>query len=391
MKAKAIILIISLIFLAFSFGCIGQETETNETKLEVEEGVGVVGTLKIDELHPGLDGYISLTVRSNLGGEGARNVYISLDNVKPFKLVECGNEISEPSRNRSLDNCNGFLDLDKNLPYRTRGTVKLFPGEELDVFWRLKAPSVNEISDIALKHPIYYDVEYDYHVNFHQSIVFMSQNEMLRRRQAGEEYLIQGESASTAGEIRFKSITQQPILFAFDYQPGSDNPEKDFSFVLSYLVENKGHGFPISDVIVILEYPQDIKPQEDVLNAYGWKEWNKWNGKINVTEYQPGVGAVTKEVNCRTGIGEENCKDWINEIFKDEKINQDRLLVKVIKREDFVESFTINAPMVLKGEVKKELRDRNIPLKIYPFKVYVGYRYFIEGKEYITVYPLRGI
>ncbi len=390
------VLILSVFFLALAFGCIGGgESEFNETKLEVEEGVGIVDTLKIEELNPGLDGYVSLTIRSNLGGEGASNVIIGIDNVKPFKIVECGAD-RDPEEIRG-ENCAGQLDKDRNLPFRMRGTAKLFPGEELDVFWRLKAPSKDEISDIALKHPLYYDVEYDYRVNFHQSIIFMSQNEMLRRRQAGEDYIIEGESGGGAGELRFTGTTQQPVIYFFDYEPGSEQ-ESDFNFALQYFVENKGKGFPLSDVVLLLEYPANnkIEPDSNIpegsdktnYEIYGWHKWNEWDGKIILAD-----GTTS---DCRTGDIRQpliNCKGWVEQTFGEDfkKVETDKVLVKVVKREDFVDSFSVYAPMVMTGQERTFLRNSNIPLKIYSFNVYAMYRYFIEGKEYITVFPVRGI
>jgi len=382
MKHKEIIIIAILFSLALTFGCIGESKPTNETKLDVEQGVGIVGKLKVDELHPGLEGYISLDVRSNFEGEGASNVMIAIDNVKPFKIVECGGE-HEPNDNRD---CSGQLDMDNGLPVRMHKTKKLIPGDEINVFWRLKAPGKDEISDIALKHPIYYSTAYDYNVKFHQNIIFMSQNEMIKRRQAGEDYQISGESGNTAGELRFSGSTQQPIIYFFDYSPNSGQ-EGNFNFATQYLVENKGKGFPISDVVIILEYPKsgidvDTSSPEGKPNyeVYGWEKWSDFN---NLNE------------KCNTGEEVRNCTDWIQSIlgdgYKHITNNEDHIIVKVVKREDFIDSFSIYAPFVMTGDERTKLRDSNIPLKIYSFNVYAMYRYFTIGKDYITVYPVRGI
>ena len=393
---KSTILILLIFALALTFGCTGGNKGANETKLDVEQGVGIVGNLKMDELHPGLEGYLSLDVRSNLEGEGASNVVIAIDNVNPFKIVECGTS-NTPNIYRT---CNGQLDKDQGLPVREHKTAKFIPGEEVNVFWRLKAPSKDEISDIALKHPIYHTISYDYNVMFHQNIVFMSQNEMIKRKQAGEDYIVSGESGNTAGELRFSSTTQQPIIYFFDYPPNSectkntwtaptDNNkcESNFSFATQYLVENKGKGFPISDVVVLLEYPSsgiavdNSTPEgapEGMPNyqVYGWHKWKDFDSD-----------------ECNTGESIKLCEKWVNNTLGDKikSLNKDNLLIKRINSTDFVDSFSIYAPFVMTGAERTYLRNHNIPLKIYSFNVYVVYRYFTIGKDYITVYPVRGI
>lgn len=376
-KIKNICLqIIPFIILFFIMGCTGSSNDFNETKLDVEEGVGVVGTLKIDELNPGLEGYISLTIRSNLGGGGSSNVIIGIDNIPPFQIIECGAQQKDVW---ALRTCSGQLDQDMGIPYRMRSTAKLFPGEELDVFWRIKAPSHDEISDISLKHAIYYNVEYDYKTSLHQSIFFMSQDEVIRRRQLGEEYLLEGESGSSAGELRFKSATQQPIVYFFDKEMGQ---EANFSFALQYLVENKGTGFPLSDLVLLVQYPGGniMEPDSTTYNTYGWYKWDD----------------AEVLASCYTGDFKNptmNCKEWVADVFGDDfkNMDTDKVLIKVLRRTDFFDSFSVYVPMVMSGSERTRLRDGNIPLNIYSFNVHAMYRYFIEGKEYIEVFPIRAI
>ena len=379
---KKIILLITGIFLiAFLMGCLGATGDFKETKLDVEEGIGVIGTLRIEELRPGLAGYISLTIRSNLEGAGASDIIISLDNVRPFKILECGEEISDVSENRKdTPGCLGNLDMDRDLPFKSRGTSRVFPGEELEVFWRLRAPGKDDISDIALRHPLYYSVEYTYSVNFRQNIIFMSQEEMLRRRERGEDYILHGETGSTAGEIRFSGATRQPIYYAFDFEPGGD-AESEFDFVLSYSVDNRGKGFPLSDIVIILESLDDgVSYDLNLLEEYRWQTYENM-----------------KEETCHDGDKEVNCIEWLEEIFDEaweESIDHENALYRIIRRHDFIDRFNIHTPLHITGgrdgEMTK-LRDGNIPLTIYSFNVHAAYRYYIEGKEYINVYPLRGI
>ena len=379
MKKISLMLVICLGLVVLSLGCLTPEP-TNETKLEVTEGIGVVGTLNIDKISPGLDGYVSLVIRNNLEGENAKDLIISLDNVKPFGIFECGG-VQDPDIPRP-STCTGFLDLDDTLAFRQHGTSRVFPGEELEVYWRLRAPSKDEISDIALEHPIYYDIEYSYRTSFNENIVFMSKQEIIRRRQLGEEWRITGSSGMGAGEIRIEGTTDQPQTFFFAYPDDISASESNFTFFLSYNVENKGDGFPISDMVVIVEYPKgktynSVLPVAD-LEEYGWYNW------LNFTE------------NCTTGDGpRENCGNWAKGVIGEDdwqkvgETNKDNLIARKVSRDEFVELFPINIPFVLTSAELTELKQRNIPLKIYTFKIYTMYRYFTEGKEYITVYPLR--
>lgn len=355
------ILIINLAFaflIVFTMGCLeGRPTE--ETKLDVVEGIGVIGITRIDELRPGLAGSFLITVRSNLEGVGASNVTISLENVRPFRIVECG-DVLEPNEIRT---CSGQLDSDENLPVRSRRTSKMFPGEEIDVFWRLQAPSAEEIFNIALRHPIYYIIEYDYKVSFMETVAFMSQEESFRRREAGEGTL-EGSSGITAGELKISSITRQPVLYTFQEDVTEYKP---YDFILSYSIENVGKGFPISDLSLIMIYEDGVGPIKDVTcEEYGW--------------------CVMKE--------EE--EELFKEIFEDDdweeiKENENNLLVKRINSTEMMDFFNVFIPMEITDEEMETLSRRRTPIKIYSFNMYGAYRYYIEGKDYIDVFPIKGI
>jgi len=417
-----------MIFVSMMLGCSAFGGTQNETKLTVAEGIGVIGTLNIEEMHPGLDGYISLTVRGNLGGETASNVRASLDNVEPFQIFECGRFVNNSSRIRTEDNCAGAFSMDKNLPYRTHGESKMFPGEELEFFWRLRAPSKDDISNIALKHPIYYDLEYDYKTTFVQNIIFMSQQELLKRRQSGEAYEVEGEASSGAGELRVTGITRQPVVYFFNDPDNRGSPESNFSFDIQYSVKNEGKGIPLSDVVVMIEIPRgklapanlrstqlDIEPNYATMGAYGWKEYAKWDGKLSFVTSQPNVippaecsqthdpskVAYTYACDCSTGSGSKNCKEWIQSAYPSNEFNdnfalaisENRLLVKVVKRTDFIDQFSIYLPLNIVGDDPargmEALKSQQIPIGIYGFKVHNIYRYFTEGQAEIIVYPVR--
>lgn len=407
-----------MFLLVLALGCtgFGEQQSLNETKLENNQGMGIVGSLKIDELNPGLNGYISLTVRNNLGGENSRDVYVGIDNVRPFDIIECGDAQEPNTLRKSLPTCTGQYNLDSQLPFRIHGTSKMFPGEETEFYWRIKAPSADDISNIALEHPIYYDFEYTYKTSLTQNIIFMSQQEVIKRRQSGEEYLVSGEAKNSAGELRISGSTQQPIIYFFSTEVG-DN-EQDFAFALQYHVENIGEGIPLSDVVMLFEVPSTsqngISMDETTMKAYGWEKWNDWKGRVefrtskDIPPYSSCTGGnKVYECYCRTGqtnvddpskIKLDDCKDWVaytyggDEEFSDrfdDVIAEGRLYAKVIKREDFIDSFDIYVPLKINGQHLKTLKDNNIPLQLSTFKVHAMYRYFMEGKDYITVYPIR--
>lgn len=371
-------LIITALFVSvFALGCsfLGSgEKVGNETKLDVTEGVGLVGTLKIEELNPGLDGYLSLTVRNNLGGDSTYDVSVSLDNVLPFKIFECG-KAQDPNTNRT---CQGQFDQDYNAPYRAHKLSKMFPGEELEVFWRLRAPGTDEISNIALKHPIYYDIEYTYRTSFHQNIIMMSLQEVARKRQAGESWQVEGTAGMGAGELRMDSITTQPIVYQFENEPGG-GAEQAFSFTYEFNIENKGTGIPISDVVILLELPPGIEADAGQSIAYKWLPYKDSSAQRAVCKT-----SSLKDSN-------ENCLGWIERVIGEDitNINKNKTLVRVINHTDFVKQFALQAPLQISGTELKDLRDSNTPMKTYAFRSYAIYRYFIEGKEYITVYPLK--
>ncbi|HDQ59782.1 MAG TPA: hypothetical protein ENN30_01165 [Candidatus Woesearchaeota archaeon] len=415
MKKIAILLFVPLFFLAFSFGCIGTRIG-NETKLEVTQGVGVVGSLKIAELYPGLDGFVSITVRNNLGGENAREVYVSLDNVAPFKIIECGGAQEPDTFRTSIPNCRGEESLDHKLTFRQRGVPRFLPGEELEFFWRIRAPTQKEISDISLKHPLYYDIEYSYWTNFHQNMIFMSLDEQLRRQQAKEDIYISGASGMGAGEIRLSGRTTQPVIYQFSYPQGEQEPE--YNFAVRYDVKNMGSGYPLSDIVFIIVYPNEMQNTPDITETYGWYELNEgYDGTYQIISKAMASGAGTEgctvvdkdkgilNCECRTGIfdrtGTEEtvrCDDWAAQmVFDDETATRIRLnnlegkkLIKVINRDDFLKEFSIYIPLQITADEMTSLKNNNIPLTVYTFNVYSVYRYFIEGKNNIIVYPIRG-
>jgi len=134
---------------------------------------------------------------------------------------------------------------------------------------------------------------------------------------------------------------------------------------------------PLSDVVVLFEYPTSqatgttpIQP-EGTAATYGWHSWNEVNPDCDST--------------CKQNIM-TNFADEFNNIGG---TNHERLLYKIVKKENFVDSFNIFVPLKLTGNELKNLKDGNIPLKIYTFRLFTMYTYFIEGKDYINVYPIN--
>jgi hypothetical protein len=145
--------------------------------------------------------------------------------------------------------------------------------------------------------------------------------------------------------------------------------------------------------------------------------WRDWNGLIKTitsnaeditipagcTDYvDTGRGTYEWNCYCSTGSLYKNCTDWVREAYGTEftdyfgsAIADNRLLVKVVKRTDFIDSFSIYLPLQIFGGNPQDVRGMyglknfQIPIQIYGFKVHNIYRYFTEGQEEITVYPIR--
>ncbi len=377
---KKIYFIALLIPLLLLFGCLNGENvqgTKNETKLEITQGIDVLkDKIVISELTPGGVGTISLTVRDNLGGVTAKDIIVGLDNLGLFKVVECGKDFA-PYDKRSSE-CKGYFGYDPYLTVNQHGVAKMIPGQEINFWWRIKAPEASEIGYIALQHPLYYFLEYTYFTSSSQTVAFMSHQELVRRQQSNESTEISGKMKLSAGEITVNMISDQPIIYYYTY-PNSENDEPPFDFTLLYEVKNVGDGFPMSDILIITELPKGIS-----YTGGGWYKINDPNCKVtHVTYFENGV-QQGKEMNCGDWIEYVLGKDTYN------KLDKDRTYVYVVGY-TALPSKGRRVPLNLEitSDTLTDMKLSNTPMKFFTFQSYVIYRYYKEGETIINVYPLR--
>ena len=377
---REIVFAIFVIFVFFLFGCVSNNSNQgtpNETKLEVTEGIGILkDSIKISDLFPGGEGFISYTVRDNLGGVTARDIIFGLDNLGGFKIFECG-ALHNGTDLRSKYNCKGSFDLDSKLMFAERGVKKMIPGQELTTYWRIKAPSASEIGYISLEHPLYYFVEYTYWTAHAQSVAFMSQNELIRRQQTGENTEITGKSKLSAGEMVVNFETPQPIIYFYSY-PNSNTREPAYNFTAVYSVKNVGGGYPLSDVMIVVELPKGISPTQDTFSNYNWKHIDNSNCKL------------TNGIRNENNVEMTSCKQILDYVMPNSGINYKNTIVYILNRNNIVrEGNKIPCELQINSDTMQNMKLNSIPMKFFNFQTFVIYRYYKEGSTTIHVYPLR--
>ena len=376
---KEIIFAIVIISVFFLFGCTNNTNQgaANETKLEVTDGIGILkDSIKISDLFPGGEGFISYTLRDNLGGVTARDIIFGLDNLGDFKIFECG-ALHNGTDKRSNYNCKGSFELDNKLTFSERGVKKMIPGQEITTYWRVKAPSANEIGYISLDHPLYYFVEYTYWTAHAQSVAFMSQNELIRRQQTGENTEITGKSKISAGEMSVNFETPQPIIYFYSY-PNSNKQEPSYDFTAVYSIKNIGNGYPLSDVMVVVELPDGIIPAKSTFDNYNWKNITNKNCEL--------TNGIKNESNKEM----TNCKQILNYVMPKSNINYKKTIVYILNRNDLIKDGNkIPCELKIDSKTMQDMKSNSIPMKFFNFQTFVIYRYYKEGKTTIHVYPLR--
>ena len=350
---KLLLASVLLIFLAL--GCVGNE-ERKETKLQVNQGLGVINVYSPPDFTPKTTGTFSITVRNNLEGFYAKNVIATLENVRPFKIFDCGKE-NDPLETRS---CSGSYELDKGLLVSQHGVKMLAPGQEIIFTWYLVAPSSEEIANIALEHPLYYLVEYDYAETVSQNIVMIHEKEYQRIIQSNESLPV-GTSFSSAGELRVYTKTPQPIRYQF--------VDSAVPITLIFELKNEGSGYPVSDVLLVAQLPKGIGSTEST-EAHGWYSYEDFNE------------------DCYNGSAEIDCKEWLEEMFKDYDFSKGNFLIKKLDHTLNFQDVFVYLPVEVTQREMSKLKSSNTLSKTYPFSLYIVYRYATEGKTYIKVYPL---
>ncbi len=378
MKKLLIPIIVGI--LLFSFGCVSNNNQgsPNETKLEVTQGIGILkDQIKVDELFPGGEGFISFTLRDNLGGVTAKDVVVGLENLGPFKIIGCDGKEHKVTDPRTT--CSGIWDMDKELTFGQHGTKFMIPGTEKTLWWRIKAPSSNDIGWITLSYPIYYYTEYTYWTTNAQTVAFMSQQELIRRKEAGENTEISGESKLSAGEIYVNFVTPQPIIYFY-----SQGTQSGYNFTAVYTVKNNGGGYAISDVLLVLDLPNGINySSKSDMKDYGWHLVNDPDCKLTFFNESLKEQKMSCERALKLTLG-----NGFKQIQND--INRGKVIARVINRDDLSsEEYKVPCPLKITKSEMESMYNANVPLKFFTFQTFVIYRYYKEGTVNINVYPIR--
>ncbi|MBN1924095.1 MAG: hypothetical protein JW791_05050 [Nanoarchaeota archaeon] len=284
MKRVYFFLMIAVLIL----GCTAQEEpETqSQTSLQRESRcasnedlciIGTPGLLNRDGVYSSSDTFFSLVLRNNLQGQEAKNVEIQLKNVGPFKIVEGFTAIIEndscrlevgvwgPHIERDITNSPNpqFVD-DLGLPFAKHKLNVMYPNEEVEFTWRLRAPSFQEIADVAYEHSFDYVVSYDYSSGILQTVYAISESEYQRQLSiTGNEPSTTGTITGSVGALSIASNVQEPVRV--------QNIGSQFS--LLYQIQNQRTGTPTNPAMFLLQYPEGLRFVGDFVGTTSLEEF----------------------------------------------------------------------------------------------------------------------
>ncbi|MFA5406335.1 MAG: hypothetical protein WC307_03180 [Candidatus Nanoarchaeia archaeon] len=345
---KSLIAIMGLLLIC---GCLGNNTTSTETKIQSTQGIGVLEfKAVVDDMIASTYNYLLLSIRNNAEGSSAKNIMVSLENVEPFMIYECNQEHAPNEKRTSV--CNQFFD-DVGEAYRTHKINNMLPDEEIQFFWNIRAPTEQEIVNLAYDQTIYYSMSYDYTTTVTQTIAGISQAEYLERSKEGAVTL-SGQTISSPGEVKIESKTQQPII----YTEGSSIP---LDFTLQFELDNVGTGVPKpgSTIIVAVKSDESTSVNEELARRAGWLQYSEiqsaFDAKFPLIEFEELTSTI------REGL-------WITSI--------DSSLIRS-------SSYSLILPVQFNtGNVYE-------PQKILTFSAYISYTYLKEGSTSISVYPVE--
>lgn len=339
----------------FTLACTAQQT-LNETQLTTFEGLGatyfgiptfggITPSFSTQVVRPGDEAYLSIILRNNAEGEQAQDIIMSLDNVDPFKIVECG-EPHEPTEIRTeASECITWFDT-KSYPYRTFRIPVMAPNEETEIIYVLKSPTKEQIANVYYEQEIFYNLQYRYKTNMFQVLLGLSQDEYSTRLTTGDA--IAGSQSVTAGPIKITPKTTTPVIYSL----GSPK-----SFSIEFQISNNGEGVlqPQSNLNLTLTYPSNVVLSETQASD------DKW---INLAK-------------CST-TNNKACQWYIDEY---EGENMERTLYLEIPSTELVSTRTI--------VVSFNLQQTNTPIVSIPFIAKIEYSYINSGSAKIGVSPIK--
>jgi len=363
-KLKNKSLFIIPIILIFLMGCVSTDTSDKETTLTSVEDLSVIyfgapavggqeATFAVQKVRPDNNAYLSVVIRNNALGDEASNIELSLENVKPFKIVECG-VAHEPSEIRDFEeekfSCNTWA-LDNGKEVRTHFLETMFPNEEIEFIYILKAPSAEEIANVYYEQDIYYSLNYHYKVGAYQNIMAMTQEEYTRKRNNNENTI--GSAGITAGALR-----ATPNLQTVIYSPGVEQ-----NFLYEYSLTNAGKGIikPDSYVNVSISFP----------NAVTTTTTGNW---VDISDC---------ELNTDSGEKLKWCKWYREEYGLDETEDVGNVIIASFPSIEFLTEKPIVIPFYLKEEYT------NTPIQSLQFYMRISYDYMQEGSTKLGVLPLK--
>lgn len=248
-------------------GCAGGAKAPEEEKLYAWQGIGIIsfgpqggriGT-------PASQTYLRMIIRNNAAGMEAKDVLATIDNVAPFKIRDESGAYHSPDELRSTSESPLFDDVDKY--YSQHFIRNIYSDEEMELTWLVRAPTTPELAGNVYTHKLYATVQYNYSIGSSVNIIAISQDEVARRRNAGEEWEIRGETTNTAGDLKIDtSFTTQPIIFSKGASP---------EYYLKFIIKNVGEqneGMPSGKVNVTVVYPSGVWVNKPVAEGsdYGW-------------------------------------------------------------------------------------------------------------------------
>lgn len=359
---RKIALIWGLVFVLFLAGCVSPQTGgAQETKLEAFEGLGVLGfDAQFKEVTSGSQFYVALVLRNNALGKEAKNIYVALENIEPFKIIDCKGNIraSDETRLNLIDNqcyLNGVVrtldycclkqrgdeishlydpefDFDWRLPHKQHGMSKMYSGGERIFYWLLEAPISPKIADTSYEHYFYYFIDYDYIATGVYPITILSQEEEARLKIEGKTAPILSSYISS-GDLKMDfSKTQNPQLYL---KYGVTN------YNLLFFYSNVGKGTPYGTVELTVNLPKSATNSSLVeipieARRLGW-----------------------------------DCTDFICKLSVD--ANQ------------VLDSTVFELPFNLKADELERLRTNSLPYETYVFFFNTTYTYSLTGKTFIKV------
>ncbi|MFA5743962.1 MAG: hypothetical protein WC936_04005 [Candidatus Nanoarchaeia archaeon] len=379
--------------------------------------LGSPGLLNDLSLYSDSDTTFSVILRNNLEGDEARNVEVKLKNLSPFYVVEGYKTLSNFFVGGTINICQleqgvwkpdeirdsvhvpepQFIsDLGK--PFATKMLDIMYPNEEVEFLWNLRAPSRQEVANVAYEHSIDYEVSYDYKSSILQTIYAISEQEYQRVLSLGEDITSKkGTITSSIGALNVASDIEEPVRVA-----GANS-----QFSITYKVNNKRSGIPLNPALFVFQYPNGTDfvgafSGEKSLNSYGYidlkeaYQYIKIDGKtdsiclpFDFDNYDPiiqnGSSLITKTLkddNLKC-MSYDTLLGYITSNFKDLNINQSQAPNLVLK---FL--YPINLLNEMNYLYFPMITIENVDVsKYYSFRLKAKYRYSFSGNDDIIIIP----